>query len=385
MANLKYWDFKYYSEAKWFRSLILMLLSIAALYSLLHLLNVGDKYGYEYSALNSKQIQQLNRIYFNTDTVVAAKSVDSLSKEAAALQKKFNDSCLARRGLRSERALKYIDNEFNGEIEAKQMDSIRSYLCCCMNLEAVSFLSEFRFRVKSYFWLTGPLSYVEIIFWTWFGVLCSLLFNLGVVGKNSTTSPDNPSSVFDSSEIPSQAARLAYAPCCTLIIVLGYNYFSNQNLPDIGSNKGMIVFAFVGGFYTSRLIALLDRIKDVLFPNSGKNELPENKQGALRNLLISVGLDDTIPAAVRGTISLADLSTATVMLKSTSGEQTYQAVNMMKDSVLLFMVDFVRQGTYTLTASWTRKEEASNLVLAAEQAVEIKDKDLVISVLLKQS
>jgi hypothetical protein len=71
------------------------------------------------------------------------------------------------------------------------------------------------------------------------------------------------------------------------------------------------------------------------------------------------------------------------MLKSSSGEQTYQAVNMMKDSVLLFMVDFVRPGTYTLTASW--KNASANLDLGAGQTVEVKDKDLVISVLLKQS
>src|SRR5207249_1890086 len=136
------------------------------------------------------------------------------------------------------------------------------------------------------------------------------------VGKNSTTDPQNPSSVFDSSEIPSQAARLAYAPCCTLIIVLGYNFFSNQNLPDIGSSKGIIVFAFVGGFYTSRLIALLDRLKDVLFPNSGKSELPANKQGALKNLLISLALDPTIPPAIANDISIADLGAATITLSS---------------------------------------------------------------------
>lgn len=44
------------------------------------------------------------------------------------------------------------------------------------NALAVSFIQNTRFRVKSYFWLAGPHTYLEVIFWTIFGVIASILF-----------------------------------------------------------------------------------------------------------------------------------------------------------------------------------------------------------------
>jgi hypothetical protein len=91
-----------------------------------------------------------------------------------------------------ERVLYYIRNEFNDKVDKTQIDTIQPYLCSAPVLEAISFLSNVRLRVQSYFWLIGPTIYFEIIFWALFGVLGSLLFNLGLVYAARTTVSGNP-------------------------------------------------------------------------------------------------------------------------------------------------------------------------------------------------
>ena len=105
----------------------------------------------------------------------------------------------------------------------------------------------------------------------------------------------------------------------------------------------------------------------------------------MKNLLISVILDPAIPAAIAGAISIADLGTATIMLKSPDNPQPNQPVNMIKESASIFMVDFIRPGVYDLTASFTKKIGGQNIILKDEQKIEVKDKDLVIPVVLKQA
>lgn len=52
------------------------------------------------------------------------------------------------------------------------------------NSLAVSFIQNARFRVKSYFWLAGPHTYLEIVFWTIFGVISSILFYIAAAIAN---------------------------------------------------------------------------------------------------------------------------------------------------------------------------------------------------------
>ncbi|UOE50859.1 hypothetical protein MTO98_07185 [Mucilaginibacter sp. SMC90] len=70
-------------------------------------------------------------------------------------------------------------------------------------------------------------------------------------------------------------------------MILDYNYFCNQNIVDISYSKGVIVFAFVCGFYGSRVIALMDRLKEVLLPNCGTSSLPGTSPSTGANILIA--------------------------------------------------------------------------------------------------
>ncbi|MDB5014423.1 MAG: hypothetical protein JWQ25_2625 [Daejeonella sp.] len=321
-TNSPFWDFKKYGEAQWFKTLGVGLLYMVVIYFILHaLFSISDHYGrtklkldYEDATLSTDQKQLINRIYFDTtqkaspvaDSMVVevtpAPEKDTLKNSTAATdpntpkpgksnnapkapngstKKVFKKQLVSNPGspnFKLTKAIRLINNEFNNKIDPVQLDSIKNYLASATDLEATAYLADARFQVKSYFWLTGPAVYFEIIFWSIFGVISSLLFSLGLIGKNSTTIPNDPSTEFDSSEIPYQFAKILYAPICTLVIVLGYNFFNDTNMADISSGKGVIVFAFIGGFYSSRVIALLDRLKEVVLPGDANSTAPKSSK-----------------------------------------------------------------------------------------------------------
>jgi hypothetical protein len=402
-----FWDLQGFQENKWFATVSISLISIIVAYIILHFAFGEDK-KYEYAKLDDKQVQQINKIYFadsiiikknetqsvarntttsdskekpvvkpidDTNNTTKKQPVDSpILKPSSAITAKENCKCDSAN--KCERVLEYLNSEF--DLDTLQVNSFKKYLCSAGPLESTSFLSNLKLRVKSYFWLKGPSSYFEIIFWTLFGVLCSILFGLGVVSRKSTNNPLNPTTVFDSSEIPSQLAKLFYAPLSTLIIVFGYNYFTGQNLSDISSSKGVIVFAFIGGFYSERLIAFLDRLKDVLLPNSGKADMPETKQAAMRNVVIQL---NTPQLAAGATI---DISKANVQLTFTKTGEIIIAKNIDVSQPSLFIADFIKQGDYKIDSIVTGKDAAgANLVLTATQNFEMKASDMFISMKLK--
>ena len=391
-----FWDLQGYQEKKWFATVSIGLISLIILYIILHVFIC--KNSYEYGKLDDKQIQQINRIYFgdtvkvkkedtiklkqvtnSSDTPKTKIDTPNISKPDIAKPKSKDLKCDSINTCM--RVLQYLNSEF--QLDSCQIKSFKEYLCYSSPLEATSFLSNLKLRVKSYFWLKGPSSYFEIIFWTLFGVLCNILFGLGIVSKKSTNNPLDLTTFFDSSEIPSQVAKMFYAPLCTLIIVFGYNYFTSQSLADISSSKGVIVFAFVGGFYSERLIAFLDRLKDVLLPNSGKADLSETKQTALRNVVIQ--LNKPQPAAgVPNKYATLDVSTANVLLTYTKTGDTITAKNIDISQPTLFIADFIQSGDYKINATLTDKNAIGTvLALTAEQNFEMKASDMFIAMQLQ--
>ncbi len=398
------WDFKTYKEHEWFRALVILLLTLAAFYLLLHYFidNVlKAKLNYEYVKLDAEEMQQVNRIYFdslyikaqlyastNSNANLSTKEEDSLKKDngtSGLLGKDpcncTNSSCI--------RVVQYLNNQFIYKIDPDQIDSLKGYLCSAPPLEATNFLNNVRLKINSNFWLIGPSVYYEIIFWSWFGVLCSLLFNLGVVGRKSTTNSANPQSVFDSSEIPYQIAKLLYAPLCTLIIVFGYNFFKDQNIVDISSSKGVIVFAFIGGFYSARLIAFLDRLKEVLLPNSGTADLPGNSTTStvteLKNFIIKLELDPAIDPVLTTAITQIDLKDAKVTLTDTAGGEPIAATPTEEGEAVNFNVANLKPGNYTIKASWSKEVNGEVVDLKAEKTASIMSSETPITLLLMKA
>ncbi|MEO8111046.1 MAG: hypothetical protein ABI594_13470 [Ginsengibacter sp.] len=420
-----FWDFKAYEESEWFRKLVKGLLLLSVIYILMHFLTdwICPKLGYEYVKLDKAQMQQINTIYLDTtshkkdslekktdsektesqktsstinktdptsekDTSNSAGEVNpkKLTSDSSLLintrsfkRYQTNDSCNCTECTKEERVTCYLWNEFNHKLDTSQIYSIVQYLSCASTTEATNFLNNTRLKVQSYFWLIGPLVYLEIIFWTWFGVVCSLLFALGVLSKNRTTNPTDPTTYFDSSEIPSQVAKMLYAPVATLIIILGYNFFTDQNIVDISSSKGVLVFAFIGGFYSSRLISLLDKLKEILLPVSSTTGTQADVP-ALKNIVVQVQLDKSVENL--WDLLKIDLPSLKLTLQKESSTQQAIALNIDSNQWPLFIFDYVQPGNYTIEALWSTKQGDQDINLKAEQKVEMKGTDQSITLKL---
>lgn len=345
----KQWQLESYKAYEWFRFLVLLLVGLVIFYLLLHRW-IPSTAEYEYAKLDEKQIQQVNRIYFDSAAARLCDSLKTPNKEC--------DAC--------KRVIEYLRNEFSNKLDMEHVDNLRKYLCSSSSLEASAFLANVRFKVKSYFWLTGPEIYYEIAFWSVFGVLCSILFNLSSIMKNNTTDPKNPRSVFDSSELPYQVAKILYAPLCTLVIVLGYNFFSDQNIVDISSSKGILVFAFLGGFYSGRLISFMDRLKEVVLPLSGPADLPKNKEiqtSTIRDLIIELELSDLLEPEVKSEIAEIGLRGANVTLQNEEGGDPIKAIPVGEDQSSRYTVSISKPGTYTIQAAWSKELTINNTIV----------------------
>lgn len=416
-----FWDFKSYEEHQWFKNLVKALLLIASVYIILHFLinYLCPRLEYEYVKLDKDQMQQISLIYLDTtahqendsadtkadsaylkeqetlllqDTTLTSR-IDSANKINEMKLRKdsiqlinnglkgyiINDSCNCTSCTKEERIICYLWNEFNHKLDTSQIYSVVQYLSCASTTEATNFLNKARFKVKSYFWLIGPLVYLEIIFWTWFGVICSLLFNLGIISKNRTTDPTNPSTYFDSSEVPSQVAKLLYAPACTLVIILGYNFFTDQSIVDISSSKGVLVFAFIGGFYSSRLINFLDKLKEIILPvSSTPGSLADVPP--LKNIVVQVQLDESVKD-LWDSLKI-DLKSLKVTLQKEGSTQQAVALNIDTNQWPLFIFDFVQPGNYILEALWNTIKDNQAVILQAKQKIEMKGTDQSVTLKL---
>jgi hypothetical protein len=60
-----------------------------------------------------------------------------------------------------------------------------------------------------------------------------------------------------------------YAPVCALVLVLGYNLLNTDSkMTDISIGKGLVLFSFICGFFSGRVIKFIDRLKDLVLPIS---------------------------------------------------------------------------------------------------------------------
>lgn len=120
---------------------------------------------------------------------------------------------------------------------------------------------------KSYFWLNGRLRYWEVILWSIFGVLCSLLYSGTEFMRKDQ---------FRFKEIYVQVAKFFYTPLCAFIIVAGYDYFTADGastaVVTVESPMGLVVMSFILGFFSGSTIDLLQRLKYVIFPSTATNQ-----------------------------------------------------------------------------------------------------------------
>lgn len=339
-----------FSFSRWFITLAVSFVIAIVIYMLMHICPVfKNRADFEYAVLDKSQQEQISHIYLGKADSAFATGPDSnhgANRIVVSADLRPADSAT------HNRALLYLDNEFNNKLDTVQLRRIKAYLYSCNRHEAVHFWSHERLRIKSYFWLVGPQVYYEIIFWTIFGVISSLIFRMGNVYRNSTSDPSNPHTIYDPTDVPAHLAKIVYAPICTLIVILGYNYFKDDStMVDIESSKGVVVFSFFAGFYSQRVMAFMDRIKDVILPNSSNSDLPSVNKVITRNVSIrlSHGSERVVKVMAANEIGFGK---ASVTLENINSKAVYTAVAATTDPVKEFKAVNLPVGIYTVRAQW---------------------------------
>ncbi len=226
------------------------------------------------------------------------------------------------------------------------------------------YLSDKKILVASPFWLTGGDVYIESFWWSLLGVLVSLIFYVSTANSNSLTprkDENNDIGIFDPAAIPNQVAKMFYAPAVTIVLVLAYHFLkdSNNNMVDISVNKGLIVFSFIAGFYSGRLMKFLDKLKELLLPisSAASPSAPSAPVGKpQKDVVIKPGLSATILADANVATIKGDLINAKVMLTPVGGGSPIVA-NASKDAQNndVYSAKQVPLGKYHLQASMTAK------------------------------
>ena len=195
----------FWTAGRWFVFLICFLFIWIGLYLFTHWEKVRN--GYQVTQFSSAHIDQLNRILYTSsipvmpapqiaDTNADSAKRDSIQQAVAANARPVisptqicDDTC------RINKALFYVRTEFDNKLKPEQEDIIKAYISTFSAQEVGSYLAQLKLKVTSYFWLTGPFMYLEMVFWVIFGVICSNIFMLGILGRTRGFSAFNPQEV----------------------------------------------------------------------------------------------------------------------------------------------------------------------------------------------
>jgi hypothetical protein len=211
-------------------SSLLFILTIS--YAIWHKVVKGE----EIFTLSSTEIVELNKIYNNIDD----REISDLRKQII-YKRKF---------------IQYISDAYPTIDSNKIKKSINSIGYKDFN----SILSIYKFKKESYFWLSGNMVLLEVLFLSLIGLLCSFLFHISQFIRNNE---------YDNKELPIYYAKFFYSPLITIIIYLSIIALtSTGDLSFIDHGFGIIILSFILGFFSRRTMELLDRIKDLILPKS---------------------------------------------------------------------------------------------------------------------
>lgn len=285
----------------------------------------------------------------------------------------------------------FLRTEMHQKINREQLSETMSLLAQMKNQDITDYLTDKKFLVSSPFWLTGNKTYLEAFFWSLMGVLVSLVYYVSIANaKSLNTAGTEDSGSFDPAEISGQVAKMFYAPACTIILVLGYQYLadSNDNMIDISVNNGLIVFAFISGFFSGRVMRFIDRLKELILPfgTATQNTVTHTETGKA-DITVTLDLAEGVEKSKEGaSISEAGFNAATVTLKPVNGKELITLVNPADDQSDDFMGEAVPYGKYVLTAqlAYKKEEDDSIINLSAEEEITINQSSVTKAMLLQR-
>ena len=229
--------------------------------------------------------------------------------------------------IKKENALAFIFNRLNPKDEDSRI-ALQRQVAHLNTPTFISVLPSISMSSGYYFWLNNDWKYMEIIFWSIFGVIANLLY------KSSDAVAQG---IFDRrAELTLYTAKICYAPLISLVIIFSYSTLSDSNEVHFDNTSlELLVFSFILGFFSSRAIELLNKVKDVLLPG-GKGE----------ELQPTAGFTGKVePPAGTSAINLEETEITLRPLKAGEQEQTAYA-----DEEGNFSFGGIKPGEYSIKA-----------------------------------
>lgn len=281
----------------WLVGSILVLFVTALIYVSIH-----DRYqGVKDSKLSRSEIGEATAI-LNTDSTKS----DSLRKKAT---------------------IDYIMKTMKPSSRAEE-DSVRAEMMGYSVEKLQLKLETLHVRTQSYFWLSGDEKYIEVIFWTIFGVLASVLYFASEAMRSRE---------FLKEQFYVYVAKMFYAPLISLVIVFSFSLLTASNDVKYDSTSvELLVMSFVLGFFSGRAMELLNRLKDVILP-AGKDSTSEKK--------ITLTGKIELPADANG----VDRSTIQVTLASSENPNIKRQTQANAEGQFTFTG--IDEGIYDLSAT----------------------------------
>jgi hypothetical protein len=219
-----------------------------------------------------------------------------------------------------QKAMKYIVKELVPIDTAGLYSSYESL----DNIDFIAALPSIRVLTSSYFWLHGEGKYLEVIFWSIFGVLTSLLYFASEAMRLNK---------FRVEETSVYLAKVFYAPFIAIIIVFSFKILTaagDMSLDD--SSIELLIFSFVVGFFSGRAIDLLNKIKEIILPGRDKPEERPTGQVILTGR-VSVPDDNVDFTAVKAKITLySSLDKTEIAAAETNDDRIYFFKNISPGS-----------------------------------------------------
>ncbi|MBK7812037.1 MAG: hypothetical protein IPO62_17175 [Saprospiraceae bacterium] len=352
--------------ARWQLTLCIVLFLTSLLY--LGIRFNCSKDGQEHVSLSKDQLGTI-KIYL--DMYPDSNEGDSMAKVKSMAVRKDRDELI----------LSFLRINYDNKIDIKQLEQISLILAKTSSNNAFQYLGQLRLLVKSPFYLTGNGVYFEAFFWSLFGVLVSLIYYVSLANSKQGQSEEmGDIGSFDPSEVPGQIAKMFYAPVCTIVLILGYHFISgfNDHMVDISTNKGLIVFAFISGFYSGRVMKFLDRLKDLLLPIGSGDPNPQIEVSKKANISVSLKLASNITdQLIAADIIEKGFKSAEVKLIPIGGGDAILLNNPLDDQDDHFTASDIPAGKYNLLAALAYKMENDSIInLQAHKEITLVSGDL---------
>jgi hypothetical protein len=368
---------KVWSGAGWLLTLCVTLVFVGAVYLLLHVCHKGS----DHKKLDSIQL-------LNIDNVLNAYT-DPDSTQLRSKDLAVKKTILAQRAERDQALFNFLRNEYNGRVQEPYLKRLDSLLINLNNKDTKAYLTNAVIMVNSFFWFVGSGTYAEVLFWALIGVLVSLIYYVSLANRQElkqtgNTDPETSDTVgtgpFDAAEISGQVSKIFYAPICALVLVLGYDLLgdSTSKMTDITIGKGLLLFSFISGFFSGRVIKFLDRLKDLVLPlgstSDGSTTTPAtNNSGvsATADINTELQLAPELSATPEGAdIVDTGFNSAIVTLKTQAGDEITLA-KPAEDQIAVFTATQIPFGKYTLQATMASKKGDSIINLTANKNIEV--------------